>query len=67
VGDAVGSGPDERPLAIVHARTADAAEAAAADLRAAYRVSRSAPPRPAVAARPRFSQTGRVVAERITA
>jgi thymidine phosphorylase len=67
VGDAVGTATDERPLAIVHARTEDAAEAAAAAVRAAYRVSRSAPARPAATARSRFSQTGRVVAERITA
>ena len=60
-------GPD-RPLAVVHARTEAAADAAAAEVAAAYRVStRAATPaaRPTTS-RQRFSQTGRVVAERIT-
>jgi thymidine phosphorylase len=55
VGDTVDA---ERPLALVHARSAAAAETAAAALRAAYRVGRSVP----------AARVGQpVVAERITA
>jgi thymidine phosphorylase len=46
LGDDVG--PD-RPLGLVHARSADAADKAAAELRAAYTVGRTAP---AAASRP---------------
>ena len=39
IGESVGPGADDRPLAIVHAATEDKAAAAAAELRAAVRIS----------------------------
>ena len=41
-------GPAERPLALVHARTEDEADAAVAALRAAYTIGDAAPPSPPV-------------------
>ena len=54
IGEAVGCGPDDRPLALVHARTETDAEAASAALRAAIRISE----KPAA--------TGPAIARRIT-
>jgi thymidine phosphorylase len=58
IGDAVGVGGDHRPLAVVHARSTDQVEAAAREIRAAYRIGHPTE---------RSDVADEVVRERITA